>query len=42
MVVLAALVLAMGAAIYTNGSRKTTALEAAQRAAAAAKEAELQ
>ncbi len=38
MVVLAALVLAMGAAIYKNGSHKTTAVEAAQRAAAAAKE----
>lgn len=41
LVVLAVLVLAIGAAIYKNGSRKTAALEAAQRAAAAAKEAEL-
>lgn len=41
LVVLAVLVLAIGAAIYKNGSRKTAALEAAQRAAATAKEAEL-
>lgn len=41
-VVLAVLVLAIGAAIYKNESRKTAALEAVQRAAAAAKQAELQ
>ncbi len=41
LVILAVLVLAIGAAIYKNESRKTAALQAAQRAAAVAKEAEL-